>query len=248
MTVSPQAFPESGPDNIPDLHAIESDAARCLWVLYVSKECVGQPWMTPGEMEMVLRDRYGLHLPRQRIPGLLAGLAGCTSKKKVGGRFAYQIMKAGVDELGTPEETVTFIDPEQALSHIRQAEDIFRAQTGVIRVCDPYIDGRTLDYLAECQQATEIRLLTANINKPGPLRRDMAAFAKQHKVPLEVRQAAQGQLHDRYVIDDSGMLIFGTSLNSFGRKQSFVIRAGVDIRTSVAGAFDTVWNVSPRFT
>jgi hypothetical protein len=76
----------------------------------------------------------------------------------------------------------------------------------------------------------------------------MAAFAKQHKVPLEVRQAAQGQLHDRYVIDDNGMLIFGTSLNSFGRKQSFVIRAGVDVRSSVAGAFDSVWNASPRFT
>lgn len=248
MTFDPQAFPESGPDNVPDLHAIESEAPRCLWILYVSKEVLDRPWMTPGEMEAVLRDRYGVHLPRQRIPGLLAGLPRSTSRKKVRGRYAYQIMKPGVDELGTPEETVTFVDPEQALSHIRQVEDIFRTQAGLIRVCDPYVDGRTLDYLAECQHATEIRLLTANINKPGPLRRDMQAFAKQHKVPLEIRQAAQGKLHDRYVIDDNGMLIFGTSLNSFGRKQSFVIRAGIDVRASVVGAFDAAWNASPRFT
>lgn len=248
MTFDPQSFPENEPNSIPNLHAIDSDIARCLWILYVSKECVGQPWMTPGEMEQVLRDRYGLHLPRQRIPGVLASAPGYTSRKKLGGRFSYQIMKPGVDELGTAEETVTFVDPEQALSHIRQVEDIFRNQTGLIRVCDPYVDGRTLDYLAECQQAREIRLLTASISKPGPFRRDVQAFARQHKIPLEVREAAQGKLHDRYVIDDSGMLIFGTSLNSFGRKQSFVIRAGIDVRVSVVGAFDIVWNASPVFS
>lgn len=247
MVAQPAEFPDRGPEGVPDVHDIDSEAVRCLWLLHVSKECLAAPWMSPGEMEAVFRDRYSVHIPRQRIPGLLSSLKGSVTRKRVDGRIAYQIMKPGVDAIGSPSEAVTFIDPDQALSHIRKVEDIFRSQAGVLRVCDPYVDGRTLDYLAEATNVAEIRLLTANISKPGPLRRDMKAFDQQHRIPLEVRQASAGLLHDRYVIDDGGMLIFGTSLNSFSRKQSFVIRTGLDVRGSVLRAFDTRWNSSPRF-
>lgn len=248
MAVGPGDFPETGPEGVPDVHEIESEAVRCLWLLHVSKESLATRWMSPGEMEAVFRDRYGIHIPRQRIPGLLSSVAGSVTRKRIDGRLTYQVMKPGVDAIGTTSEAVTYVDPDQALSHIRKVEDIFRSRTGVLRVCDPYVDGRTLDYLAEATCSSEIRLLTANIGKPGPLRRDMRAFAQQHGVPLEVRQAAGGLLHDRYVIDDSGMLIFGTSLNSFSRKQSFVINTGTDVRMSVLRAFDAHWSGSPQFT
>lgn len=43
--------------------------------------------------------------------------------------------------------------------------------------------------------------------------------------------AAHGVLHDRYAIHDDGMLLFGTSLNGLGLKQTFVVALGQDIRT-----------------
>jgi len=40
------------------------------------------------------------------------------------------------------------------------------------------------------------------------------------------------------------MYIIGTSLNGLGKKQAFVIRAGQDFRTTMIGAFDSLWVVS----
>ncbi len=63
-----------------------------------------------------------------------------------------------------------------------------------------------------------------------------------------VRIGPAGHLHDRYVIHDDGMMIVGTSLNSIGLKQSFVVTVGDDIRAMVVGAFDDAWNRGTTFT
>ncbi len=51
-----------------------------------------------------------------------------------------------------------------------------------------------------------------------------------------------GPLHDRYIIDDSIMVILGTSLNGFGKKQCFVIQTGQDLRSVLIPVFDGAWN------
>ncbi len=50
------------------------------------------------------------------------------------------------------------------------------------------------------------------------------------------------------MIHDDGMMIVGTSLNSIGLKQSFVVTVGDDIRAMVVGAFDDAWNRGTTFT
>jgi hypothetical protein len=224
----------------PVITAYESERLKVLWVLWIAKEKFDTPWVSPGAVEEVLRDVFGVLVPRQRIPSLISGQA--TARRKVQGRFCYQLMQAGQKELQQVPETVTFIDPSQALSRIREIEGLLREKKGTISVCDPYADGRTLDFLAECSAAAEIRLLTQKINKLGPFQRDLGAFRQQHpKLPIEVRIPPQAVLHDRYLIDESTMNIFGTSLNSLGRKQSFVIAAGDDVRRIVLAEFDQVW-------
>jgi len=64
-----------------------------------------------------------------------------------------------------------------------------------------------------------------NVRDTGPLRRILAA-AKTAGYEIEVRVVGSRTLHDRYIIDDNEMVILGTSLNGFGKKQSFVIQAG----------------------
>jgi len=49
-------------------------------------------------------------------------------------------------------------------------------------------------------------------------------------------------LHDRYLIAGNEVLILGTSLNGFGKKQCFVIRAGKSIAGSLAQTFDDLWS------
>ena len=106
------------------------------------------------------------------------------------------------------------------------------------------MDGRTLDFLAACESATAIRLLTANISKPNPFARDVAAFNREHGGKLEVRVAAQKTLHDRYIIHDDGLLLLGTSLNGLGKKQTFVVALGPDLRADVSAAFESRWQTA----
>jgi hypothetical protein len=113
--------------------------------------------------------------------------------------------------------------------------------TGTLRFCDPYIASASLDLLADALSVTEIRLLTTNISKPDVFTRDLAAFRKEHAAKIEVRQADAGTLHDRYGIDDGRMLFFGTSLNGLGKKQSFIVELGPDLRATVMTAFDAAW-------
>jgi len=113
-----------------------------------------------------------------------------------------------------------------------------------VKLCDPYVDGRTIDLLAECTNAQSIELLTMNIKNPTTLKRDVRAFVQQYGVPLEIRVASGRTLHDRYAIDRGGMLLFGTSLNGIGFKQSFVVAVGEDVRASVLSTFDAYWNAA----
>jgi hypothetical protein len=99
---------------------------------------------------------------------------------------------------------------------------------GGVKVCDPYIDNKTLDFHAECRTAADIGLLTANVYEGAKVRRDLAAFAKEHKTKIELRVAPAGLLHDRYIIHDSGML-------------------GEDIRAATLRAFDAVWAKASAF-
>jgi hypothetical protein len=163
-------------------------------------------------------------------------------RRKVAGRRSYQIMKPGIDLVGSESAAVIFIEPTSALSRIRDVEGLLSSRKGLVRVCDPYVDGRTLDFLAECSGASELRLLTVNITRPTTFNRDLKAFRTEHStLPIEVCVASKGVLHDRYLIDDKDLLLFGTSLNGLGSKQSFVVAAGEDLRDIVRAAFEPMW-------
>jgi hypothetical protein len=117
--------------------------------------------------------------------------------------------------------------------------DFFAEFKGSVKICDPYFDIVTLQHLEAFSSATAIRLLTSSISDTPTLRTALTAFASQKQI--EVRKPVGDVLHDRYIIESNSMLITGTSLNSFGKKQSFVIKTGQDIRSVVLANFDQLW-------
>ncbi len=132
-------------------------------------------------------------------------------------------------------QEVLFIQPEQAFKGIRKTEATLSELRGEVRVCDPYVDPRTLDFLDKCRDAKVIRLLTVNVRSPSALKRDLAALNRQHHGKLEIRVAQDRDLHDRYIIHDDGLVLLGTSLNGLGGKQTFVVALGSDVRNDVLG-------------
>jgi hypothetical protein len=236
-------FANANVDGLPDPHELD-DRLRAFWALQVGQEIVGIDVMTPTEISTVLRDVYSIDLPRQRVEAILSRESGTVAKRKKNKKRAYQLMGTGSKELDKIGSAVVFIQPSQAFTQLREVHSILGSVTGEMRVCDPYVEVRTLDMLAECQNADSIQLLTVNVRQPNGFKQTMKAFATEHGIPLEVRTAPKGVLHDRYVIHDEGMLLFGTSLNGLGLKQSFVVALGEDIRTSVLATFEVDWQRS----
>lgn len=235
------AFGAADDAGLPSLPGLD-ERRQMFWVLRIAQEQLGVSAMTPTEISTVLRDVHGILVTRQRIEATLTAERGTVASRKKNRRRAYQLMASGSQELDAAGNAVVFIDPTSAFSGLREVHSLLAALRGEVRVCDPYADTRTLDMLAECQLADSIRLLTRNVNKPNGFEQALNAFGKEHGVPIEVRKAPAGLLHDRYAIHEDGMLVFGTSLNGLGLKQSFVVALGEDIRATVLGAFETTWD------
>jgi hypothetical protein len=150
------------------------------------------------------------------------------------------ILQPGRDRLLGGAGPISFVDPTKALQATLSLHTLLQSFTGTARICDPYLDATTLDHLSACPPALPIKLLTKNVKDAGRVRALLAA-AKTEGRNIEIRVATVAPLHDRYIIDDAKMLILGTSLNGFGKKQGFVIQAGIDVRGSLLPVFDSVW-------
>jgi hypothetical protein len=163
----------------PPLSAMPDDSTRCLWILWIAKESLASPWLVPAQVSDELRDVYGVSVPRQRAEALLsrAKAGNIVARRVIGGRRFYQVMDTGIAAVKSVETSVMFITPEQSLTSIRAVEDLLGTLRGHVRICDPYIDGRTLDWLAGCTHATTLHLLTTNIkNRTTTFARDNVAF------------------------------------------------------------------------
>lgn len=238
----PSMFRKADLSAFPPLAGLPDARSQALWVLWVGKDRVGETMMTSTEISSVLRDAFGIAVSRQKIEAALSKERGTVFRLKKDGRRVYQLMQAGIDELAAKREDVVFVDPRQAFSKFRETQAILADLRGDLRVCDPYVDPHTLDLLADCKAAASIRLLTMKIDKRTAFERDVKLFNKQHGDVLEVRVVPQRVLHDRYAIHNDGMLLFGTSLNGLGLKQSFVVSLGEDMRAAAMRAFDDVWS------
>jgi hypothetical protein len=155
-------------------------------------------------------------------------------------------MRQGEDELLGSGLRPLFVDPSQALSSIRAVEDMLSALNGDVSVCDTYVDSRTVDYLALMSAANTVRLLTENIQDGSRFKRDLGAFEKQHKMPLEVRVAAPGLFHDRYILHGSGMYLLGSSLKDMAKKQSIIVALPMDFSREMGKAYDRHWSNAKR--
>ncbi len=225
-----------------DVHSLE-ERCQLLRTLAAVRQSDAYRYLTPAEVSDLLRDEEGVDISRQRAASVLERerAAGTVARKRAGGRLRYAVMQPGLTELATGTPASRFVDPANALDEIRRLEEALDGLSGPVSVCDPYLENKTLDYLAHLAGASNVRFLTANILGDSKLRRDLAAFHKQHTVPLDIRVAPTGILHDRYIIFPTGMWMLGTSLNGFAKKQSLFVSLGEDIRNATLKAFEVAW-------
>jgi hypothetical protein len=235
-------------ENLPDIHQLE-ERQQVFWALVAAKSFPHFDGLSAVQISEFLANRCEIAMSRQKVAAILekeriSGTVTMTRRQ----RLAYfRIMRRGEDEIVRASAKAILIDPSKALTSIRAVEDILRSLKGDVRVCDTYVDSKTLDYLAELKNATRVQLLTENLQDSGRLKRDLVAFEKEHAVPIELRVSAPGRLHDRYVLHSNGMLLVGASLKDIGKKQSMIVALSASVSSEVGRGFGRVWHDATKF-
>jgi len=223
-----------------DVHALPDILSISLWVLeYLSDE--NKNTFGAAEVANYMIDDLGIRTSRQAV---YAALKTATAKKFTHkDKRGFKIMKLGQDEIRkqNQEEKVIFIEPGKPFKAGMKVEAILTSTNGVLKISDPYVDVKTLDVLHRCAGITKkIKLLTSQVNKETSFSNEVKKLVIEG-VDIEVRKMTRGILHDRYFMDDTNFWLSGNSLNSLGKKESFIVLLGEDVRSSMHKNFDSRW-------
>jgi hypothetical protein len=131
---------------------------------------------------------------------------------------------------------------------------ILLALKGELRICDPYYGTGTL-YRLDSIADKPIRFLTQKPDtkeqSTGVLPKAIAEFGKQHP-NIEFRRHSTSDLHDRFVLSSTELVLLGHGLKDIGSKDSFVVRLNRDVAADtldeVTASFDRKWAAATRLT
>ncbi len=152
---------------------------------------------------------------------------------KDGGR--YRVMQKGIEYL---KSTVVVINPSSEKSIQETVGHILHTLSGDIKLCDPYFDGATYDLLKSHLCPSRIKSIRVIHNNNRNSSVNSYKIGK-HSIKLKRKKG----LHDRFMIDDSRLYCFGTSLNHIGNKLSFIFNLTI-YRDTFDGVFQDCWDSS----
>lgn len=227
-----------------DVHRLSDIKLRAFWVLdKLSTE--GNDRFSSFEIANHLIEKAGLPTSRQAVESALQKNTKECHKNKSG----YKLMHDGQEALRKEmaQEGVRFIDANKPFTAKSSTLKEFLDNTyKEVSICDPYIDVNTLDVLfRNFEKGVSIKILTANIiDKPiGTFSRLLKDLVNEG-YKIEVKVYPHSELHDRYIMTDKEFLLSGNSLNYLGKKESFLVLLGEDIRQSMLTTFNSRWKSS----
>lgn len=224
-----------------DVHSLPDVMSIALWVMeYLSDD--SNVSFGASEIANYMIEKLGISTSRQAVH---LALTKAVSKKfchktKTG----FSLMKLGQEELirQMQKERVTLIEPGKPFAAGMKVESIFAGMKGTIKISDPYVDVKTLDVIYRSANiGLPIRILTVQVKDEAAFKREVQKLHHEG-MDIEVRKISSGILHDRYFIDDNNFWLSGNSLNSLGKKESFIVTLSSDMRNTVNSTFDSRWN------
>ena len=223
-----------------DIHSLPDVMNISLWVVeYLSIDSAYR--FGASDIANYMISNLGISTSRQTVH---AALKKATQKKFCHkNKKGFSIMKLGQDELlrQIQKEKVVLIEPGKPFVAGMKLETIFSSMKGVLKISDPYVDIKTLDVLYRCTTAKlAIKLLTVQIKDEQKFKREILKLRHEGHA-IEVRKISAGELHDRYFIESNHFWLSGNSLNNIGKKESFIVALGGDIRKNMLKTFDSRW-------
>ncbi len=223
-----------------DVHSLPDVMSTALWIMEYLSTDAGESFGA-SEIANYMIQKLGISTSRQAVHSALTKAVSqkfCHKNKK-----GFSLMKLGQEELmkQIQKERVVLIEPGKPFAAGIKVESIFSSMKGVIKISDPYVDVKTLDVIYRSANiGLPIRILTVQIKDEPSFKREIQKLHHEG-LDIEVRQTSGGVLHDRYFIDDNIFWLSGNSLNSLGKKESFIVMLSSDMRNTINQTFDSRW-------
>lgn len=231
-----------------DIYSLNTNLLRTLWVIdWLTTEAEDR--FTQSDIANYLIENCGVETSRQAIDVALKSKAGkkLTNKNKRG----FKIMQSGIAFLtnNTVNNEVYFFESGTEFKTKRiELKGLFINKPYNIYLCDPYIDINTLDIVHEIfPKSSSIKILTQEIiDKPkGSFKRHAESLVRDG-YSLEIGIYDKNEIHDRYIITEKAMFLSGNSLNFLGKKESFIMKLGEDMRQTVLEVFNRRWKIAGK--
>lgn len=241
--------------DFPDFYSYRRILDMALWVLWAAKEKLGIKELTANEISSIMREVKEVTVPATSIAQSLRRAGDKIHIHREKEATSYEIMMAGKEHLQSASEdgavNVFYFEPgQQYSSKSLLTKSILERIDGELRIVDPYCGERTLDCLKDIK-GRRVKLLTRMENLPQKSRdrllREIQDF-KSENPDIEFRSYPDTDLHDRYIISPSSLVILGHSIKDLGGKESFAIvlneSTSKNVVEALSEAFDRRWEQS----
>lgn len=245
--------------DLPRFDDCRSILERALWVLWAAKEKLQKKMLSAEQIACVLRDVQEISIRATSITQALRRAGDRIHSYQQSGEVFYEIMKPGKEYLTSlrteGEIEVFYFEPDKRYSSKRLlVTNILKMLLGEIRIVDPYFGERTLDVITDVK-GSPIKFLTkleniTNANARNKLLRELKDF-KTENADVEFRDYPNRDLHDRYIISPTSLVLLGYSMKDLGAKESFAVvlnkASSKNIYEAVRETFDRRWKESNTF-
>jgi hypothetical protein len=149
---------------------------------------------------------------------------------------------------------IAFIEAGKPRTAHLEIKTLLEALPDEIRICDPYYGAGSL-FRLDPISSKSVRFLTKSPDsketKTGVLPRALTEFVREHPT-VEFREASTNDLHDRFIVCESELLLLGHGLKDIGNKESFLVRLdrsiAADTIDQVIKSFDAKWAMATKIT
>lgn len=248
-------FKEADTGDFPDFYSYRRILEMGLWVLWVAKEKLGTKKLTAIEIASIIRDVKEVSIEATTITQSFKRAGHKIHVYLENGDVLYEIMREGKEHLQSQIKDgaveVFYFEPGKRYTSKKLLKtDILGDLDGELKIVDPYCGERTLDCLKDVK-ARPVKFLTRMENLQQKARihflRELQDF-KSENPDTEFRDYPNVDLHDRYIISPSSLVILGHSMKDLGAKEAFAIVLNEETSRNIVEAlnesFDKRWQQS----
>lgn len=231
---------------------ISSPLKLVLAILYIAKEDFGQEYLSIEQIIDCI-EASDNSIPKSSISNSISRANNKISSKIINRIKYYKITIHGKNFIEDLYESNTlrlvYVEANTPRTALKNLSELFTSLKGNILICDPYYGARTFYTLELIPKETKVFFLTARTSeKIQSINSIINDFKKEH-TNFEIREVQNPkEIHDRYIIDDGGLMLVGHGIKDIGNKDSFIIKLdktiALEVWNEIKKSFSSKWSAA----